>query len=71
MNRQRCFRAAMLTVAAIALISLAACGDDTALLPREAIVPPARPLIDTFVALPPTAVMPCWPVAASVLIAPP
>ena len=39
MNRQRCFRAAMLTVAAIAPISLAACGDDTALLPREAIVP--------------------------------
>ena len=39
MNRQRCFRAAMLTVAAIALISLAACGDDTALLPRKAIVP--------------------------------
>ena len=39
MNRQRCARAAMLTAAAIALLSLAACGDDTALLPREAIVP--------------------------------
>ena len=39
MHRQRCFRAAMLAAAAIALLSLAACGDDTALLPREAIVP--------------------------------
>ncbi len=39
MNRQRCVRTALLTAAAIALLSLAACGDDTALPPREAIVP--------------------------------
>jgi hypothetical protein len=39
MNRQRCFRAAGLTAAAIALLSLTACGDDPALLPRDAIVP--------------------------------
>jgi hypothetical protein len=39
MNRQRGKRAAMLTAAAIAYLSLAACDDDIALLPREAIVP--------------------------------
>ena len=40
MNRQRGPRAAVLSVAAIALLSLAACGDAAApLLPRDTVVP--------------------------------
>ena len=46
MNRQNGLRAAMLTIAAFALVSLAACGDDSssktasaALLPRDTVVP--------------------------------
>jgi hypothetical protein len=40
MNRQRGARAAVLSVAAIALLSLAACGDASApLLPRNTVVP--------------------------------
>ena len=40
MNRQRGARAAVLSVAAIALLSLAACGDSAApLLPRDTVVP--------------------------------
>ena len=49
MNRQRGARAAVLSVAAIALLSLAACGDAAApLLPREPVVAPVSAVTKYF-----------------------